>query len=355
MHLRFLKMAVQFLLLQSAIVCPVLMSLHWSGSTSASWQQQSQQVENFDWNPFSNISDASDITPTDQFHSNSTLYLLSIANVPNKQSIVWVHVVLLYFVSLSWLWLLFVNHWHHLYLLRTCPSTAKPTECITDSQQKQHPPLVRITTATTVTHNTGNLQDNITDDGESALLSTHHSISSFTEATTEAAPITTASLQSLSSSSSSESSLSLTPVSIHQRSILITNIPHPLRNTASLQHHFNVTQVGSVTSVTLVYRAASHALDCALKQRQQWVDRLEKRLIYRGRQILKQQGSTEGTLEMDWLGIPRNLHLHGLPMDDLLAWMHDIQLLDNEIKQLRDANLSPQYYKPTGTAFVTFE
>jgi hypothetical protein len=331
------------------------MSLHWSRSTSASWQQQSQQVENFDWNPFSNITDASDITPTDQFHSNSTLYLLSIANVPNKQSIVWVHVALLYFISLSWLWLLFVNHWHHLYLLRTCPSTAKPTELITASQQKQRPPLVRITTATTITHNTENLQDNVTVDGESAPLSTHHSISSSTEATTEAAPITTASLQSLSSPSSSESSLSLIPASIHQRSILITNIPHPLRNTASLQHHFNVTQVGSVTSVTLVYRAASHALDCALKQRQQWVDRLEKRLIYRSRQIVKQQGSTNVTREMDWLDMPRKLQLHGLPTDDLLAWMHDIRLLDNEIKQLRDANLSPQYYKPTGTAFVTFE
>jgi hypothetical protein len=136
---------------------------------------------------------------------------------------------------------------------------------------------------------------------------------------------------------------------------LITNIPHPLRNTASLQHHFNVTQVGSVTSVTLVYRAASHALDCALKQRQQWVDRLEKRLIYRSRQVVKQQGLANVTREMDWLDMPRKLQLHGLPMDDLLAWMHDIRLLDNEIKQLRDVNLSPQYYKPTGTAFGTFE
>ncbi|KAI8086133.1 uncharacterized protein BX664DRAFT_334989 [Halteromyces radiatus] len=338
MHLRFLRMTVQFLLLQSCIVCPILMAIHWSSGSSDAWQQQ----QNIDWNPFDNHHDNNtnftlpmDTRPMDQFHSNSTLYLLSIANVPNKQLIVWVHVFLLYFISLTWLWLLFVNHWHHLYLLQTCPSTAESTN-LPQQSQLLSPPIKTMITDTTANDHHGDDDDDDDDDDGLSNITTSPPISSIS---------------------------SSIPASIHLRSILITNIPHPLRNTAALRNHFSITQVGSVTSVTLVYRAASHALDCALKQRQEWVDQLERRLILLARQIIRRQHKQQQSSSSQkddgnkdfWLDLPKQLLLFGLPMDDLLTWMHDIRLLDNEILRLRDANLSPDYYKPTGTAFVTFE
>ncbi|KAI9281595.1 hypothetical protein BY458DRAFT_499058 [Sporodiniella umbellata] len=94
MHIRFLRMAVHFLTLLSLVICPVLLSLHWTGTAP-------------EQDP-----------PLDHFRSNSTLYSLSISNIQNHSHVVWTHVFFSYFISLIWLWLLFVNHLHHTYLLQ---------------------------------------------------------------------------------------------------------------------------------------------------------------------------------------------------------------------------------------------
>ncbi|KAI8364721.1 uncharacterized protein BYT42DRAFT_590150 [Radiomyces spectabilis] len=116
MYLRFLRMAVHFLVLQALIVCPVLLSIHW---TASPWDQRSEWDMTHTALPNATLDDHH----VDQFRSNSTLYSLSIANIPDHNPILWVHVLFIFSVSLTWLWLLFVNHWHHLQLLQvTGPS-----------------------------------------------------------------------------------------------------------------------------------------------------------------------------------------------------------------------------------------
>ncbi|KAG1458749.1 hypothetical protein G6F56_006322 [Rhizopus delemar] len=105
MHIRFLRMAVHFLTLLSLVVCPVLLGLHWIGTAP----EQAPHL--------------------DHFRSNSTLYSLSISNIQNHSHVVWTHVFFSYFISLVWLWLLFVNHLHHIHLLQ--------------QQQQQQPSLHR--------------------------------------------------------------------------------------------------------------------------------------------------------------------------------------------------------------------
>ncbi|CAO3629148.1 unnamed protein product [Cunninghamella echinulata] len=306
MHLRYLRMTVHFLLLQCLVVCPILASIHWTANSTLGGSTKEGLIY------FNNTGKITNEDTSDQFHSNSTLYHFSIANIPDKHPIVWVHVILLYFISLSWLWLLFVNHWHHLYLLQTNPSTNHPS-------------------------------------------SLHKSIQLHDSNKKKQGMIISSIYTPLSSSSSS----------IHHRSILITNIPPSLRNTSALRHHFNINQVGTVTSVNLLHRAASHALEGALKQRQKWLDKLERRLILLARQLiplLKQQRNQEKKkenddlpIEINWFDISKLLSINNIPCDDIKAYMHDILLLDNEIERLRDSNISPEYYKPTSTAFVTFE
>ncbi|KAG1137070.1 hypothetical protein G6F37_011396 [Rhizopus arrhizus] len=100
MHIRFLRMAVHFLTPLSLFVCPVLLGLHWIGHS----HEQTVYL--------------------DHFRSNSTLYSLSIANIPSHSPVVWTHVFFTWFISLTWLWLLFVNHLHHTYLLQQQSSTS---------------------------------------------------------------------------------------------------------------------------------------------------------------------------------------------------------------------------------------
>ncbi|ORX58762.1 DUF221-domain-containing protein [Hesseltinella vesiculosa] len=272
-------MAVQFFLLQCLVICPILLALHWHRGI-ISWPQE--QVSSWD------------IDNLDEFHSNSTLYLLSIANVPNRQPIVWVHVILLYFISLSWLWLLFVNYWHHLSLLQAQPSTSmEPT---------------RISTS-------------------SAVSSAAH--------------------QTLPPASS-------LPHSIHHRSLLVTNIPHGMRHPDTLRQYFASIHIGSVASVTMVYQSASQFLDCALKQRQQWIDRLERHLICLARRLLCVSPDLK-LKPFPWADLVTLLQQANVPFQNLPVWLGDLRLLDQEILRLRQPGLSPEYYKPTSTAFVTFE
>lgn len=319
MHLRFLRMTVHFLILQCLVIFPILTGIHWTAETMLDSTEEGGG-EGFHFNITGKI--VHDDNTLDHFRSNSTLYHFSIANVPDKHPIVWVHVILMYFLSLSWLWLLFVNHWHHLYLLQTCPSTTHPNNNNTSIAHYK---------SSSSSANNNNKQGSR---GISSSISTPSSISS----------------------------------SIHHRSILITNIPHSLRNISALRHHFNVTQVGTVVSVNLLHRAASHALDGALKQRQKWVDKLERQLILLARKIIKIQqqqlqqqhkkkenNGDDSSIEIEWLDIAKLLSINNINCDNIRTWMHDIQLLDNEIERLRDSNISPEYYKPTSTAFVTFE
>jgi hypothetical protein len=105
MHIRFLRMVVHFLTFQALVICPVLLVLHWTGTQGSFLEQAKNESDTLS-------------TTIDHFRSNSTLYYLSIANVPNKHSILYTHVFFIYLTSLVWLWLLFVNHIHHLDLLQ---------------------------------------------------------------------------------------------------------------------------------------------------------------------------------------------------------------------------------------------
>ncbi|KAF7726264.1 hypothetical protein EC973_008974 [Apophysomyces ossiformis] len=249
-------MAVQFLALQSLVVCPTLLSVHWTGAGAASKTQWALTDSN---DP---LYDSHFNVSVDQFRSNSTLYNLSIANVPNNNSIVWIHVALIFIISIGWLWLLFVNHWHHLHLLQA----TGPTEFI------------------------------------------------------------------------------------HDRSVLIMNVPHHLRNAASLRHHFQMAQIGEVESVTLVSHTASRALDRAFDKRQKALDQLEYRLITLARSVFhpKQESA------MRWMQLPAKLLVANQPVDDIHTILQEIHRLDQQIEQLKDVDASPEYYMPTGTAFVTF-
>ncbi|KAI9317419.1 hypothetical protein BX666DRAFT_1619285 [Dichotomocladium elegans] len=232
MYIRFLRMAVQYLMLLVTLICPALLTLHWIANTS----------EDVNVNTNSSGSSGS------YFDSDTTLYRLSISNVPDQALLVWVHVVFIYILSLGWLWLLLVNHWHLL--------------------QKQNP---------------------------------HH----------------------------------------HQRphTVLITNVPHHLRNSQALIQYFS-TEIGPVDSATLLSQAGAEPLQLALQRRQHCLDKLERLLIVLGRRQRHVH---------DWI---RRLPPHPAIID----WLDKLDDIDHEINQLRELNrLSVRYCTPTGTAFVTFK
>lgn len=260
MHIRFLRMVVHFLTVQSLFVCPILLGLHWTGATTsldhadlANEFTSLAKNESTRTEVFSNQFNHS----IDHFRSNSTLYYLSIANIPNKNPIVWVHVFFTFSTSLVWLWLLFVNHIHHIDLLQQQPLKNR----------------------------------------------------------------------------------------LHERSVLITHVPHNLRNSQSLQQHFDQAQIGTVEKVTLVSNTAIKLVEGILKKRRTAIDKLEMLLI----------GMVSSELpNVDWYTVLTQIkQMPGV--EKLVLVLNELQVMDKEILRLRDVNRSPEYYMPTGAAFVTFK
>ncbi|CEP17519.1 hypothetical protein [Parasitella parasitica] len=287
MHIRFLRMVVHFLTVQSLFVCPILLALHWTGASvsldksdlaseftslakneTSDYKASSHPASNY-YGGFPSVHG----NDTDHFRSNSTLYYLSIANIPNRNPIVWVHVAFAFTISLSWLWLLFVNHIHHIDLLQ------------------QQPPKNKL----------------------------------------------------------------------HERSVLITHVPHQLRNQATLQQHFERAQVGEVERVTLVTNTAIKLVETVLKKKDKAIDQLETclirmvRIAQRKHQLLEPD---QGTVWFDWLSHIKDQQAE-LSLEDQVrkveAALDEIHELDKEIVRLRDVNRSSEYYMPTGAAFVTFK
>lgn len=277
MHLRFLRMVVHFLIIQSLFVCPVLLALHWTGAGASldnsdimneftflakneSTRNEVLSAATHQHHPKQQIN----ITE-DHFRSNSTLYYLSIANIPNNSSIVWVHVFFTFSISLVWLWLLFVNHIHHIDLLQQQPLDQK----------------------------------------------------------------------------------------LHERSVLITHVPHNLRNTSALQQHFDHAQIGNVDQVTLVSNKVIKLVESVLKKRRKSIDKLEYLLIEMMRRGY--HGNNNKTVILDWCQALTNLKHMKKETEKINQVLQDIEKMDKEINRLRDVNKSPEYYMPTGAAFVTFK
>jgi hypothetical protein len=280
MHIRFLRMVVHFLVVQSIFVCPVLLGLHWTGASTL--LDDSDLMDEFTslaknestrnevlYSAANHHTNKLNITlQEDHFRSNSTLYYLSIANIPNNHAIVWVHVFFTFSISLVWLWLLFVNHIHHIDLLQQQPTTSK----------------------------------------------------------------------------------------IHSRSVLITHVPHNLRNSTALEQHFDHAQIGTVEKVTLVSNTVIKLVETILKKRRKQIDKLEILLIRMVRGV-----ASEGTQEvvMDWCQVLnglKQLPCYQKQVEKVRMILQDIEIMDKEINRLRDVNRSsPEYYMPTGAAFVTFK
>lgn len=264
MHLRFLRMIVHFLALQSILVCPVLLAIHWTGASDTLERSDIANEFNSLAKNESTRTEVFSATPhpingtIDHFRSNSTLYYLSIANIPNKNPIVWVHVLFIFSISLVWLWLLFVNHIHHIDLLQQQPVTNK----------------------------------------------------------------------------------------LHERSVLITHVPHNLRNQQALQQHFDHAQIGTVEKVTLVSNTVIKLLEKILKKRRTQIDKLEILLIGMVSSLDKRS--------VDWYTILDEIK-HLPQVEKVQSMLQDIETMDKEINRLRDANKFPEYYMPTGAAFVTFK
>lgn len=251
MHIRFLRMVVHFLTLLSLVICPILLTLHW---TSATVSLDHADIADEFTSLAKNESSVSEVS-VDHFRSNSTLYYLSIANIPNKKPVVWVHVFFIFTISLVWLWLLFVNHIHHIDLLQQQPEENR----------------------------------------------------------------------------------------LHQRSVLITHVPPNLRNTTSLQQHFDRAQIGTVQNVTLVSNTAIKLVETILKKRRKHIDKLEILLI----------GMVSNGI-VDWYSFISQIKQKP-GVDKIKMLLQELEVMDKEIFRLRDVNRSPEYYMPTGTAFVTFK
>lgn len=82
-------MCVHFLTVACLSVLPILLPLHWMSEHTR-----------FDMN------------------DTKTLTHLNVANVPNSSAWLWAHCLLTYFISLTWLWLLYTNYWRYLDLFR---------------------------------------------------------------------------------------------------------------------------------------------------------------------------------------------------------------------------------------------
>ncbi|KAI8882901.1 DUF221-domain-containing protein [Backusella circina FSU 941] len=258
MHIRFLRMVVHFLTFQTLVICPVLLVLHWRGTQEedATFLEQAR-----------NESDTPLSTTIDHFRSNSTLYYLSIANVPNKHSILYTHVFFIYLTSLVWLWLLFVNHIHHLELLRK----NSDEEC-----------------------------------------------------------------------------------GLHERSILLTHVPPHLRDTTALLHHFERAQVGTVESVVIVSNRVIQTLDEILKKRSKVLNHLEMALIDMAKKKGGVHSDDDGSHEK-WLLCLSKMEPNTMEKKEIQGLILELEGMDMEIVRLRDASQSPEYYTPTGAAFVTFK
>jgi hypothetical protein len=291
MHVRYLRMAVHFLTFLALLVCPILLTLHWTGSpTSFDTDDLASEFTSLAKNESNEIHATSVSLPSfygglqqqaptnetlDHFRSNSTLYYLSIANISNRNPILWVHVVFVYIVSLLWMWLLFVNHIHHLDLLQQ------------QQQQQQEEDAVQL----------------------------------------------------------------------HERSVLVTHVPHHLRNQLVLQQYMERAQVGQVERVTLVSSAAIRALEVILKKRAKEVNRLETGLIAMARKA-QNMHEKEPLSWYEWLSYSKDRQIEMGLQDQIVMIkrvLEEMQEMDNEINRLRDANRAPEYYMPTGAAFVTFK
>ncbi|RCI05691.1 Transmembrane protein 63C [Rhizopus stolonifer] len=257
MHVRFLRMVVHFLMVQSLMICPVLLSLHWTGSVSFDSSDLATEFATFAKNESS--PSLFNNTNIDHFRSNSTLYYLSIANIPNQSPLVWVHVAFIYEVVLCWLWLLFVNHIHHIDLL----------------QQQDRGSL------------------------------------------------------------------------LHERSVLITRVPHILRNQAALKQHFERAHVGTVECITLVSNTVIQLVESILSKRLKRIHALETLLI----RMAKDQDKIDW---QDWLRRIQKREAFHEQSQQVCLLLEEIQDMDKEVIRLRDQNRSPEYYMPTGAAFVTF-
>jgi hypothetical protein len=291
MHIRYLRMVVHFLTFLAFLICPILLALHWTGSpTSLDTEDLASEFTSLAKNESSEIH-ATALSPLpsfygglqqqvpsnetlDHFRSNSTLYYLSIANIPNRHPVLWVHVIFVYVVSLVWLWLLFVNHIHHLDLLQ---HLQKPTQ-------------------------------------------------------------------------------------LHERSVLITHVPHHLRNSVKLQTYMERAQVGEVERVTLVPNVVIKELEAILKKRARAVDQLETGLItmVRKAQSMHADIAKDEPLSAwyDWLMHSKDRQVELGLQDQVVMIKHvlqEIQEMDKEIGRLRDADRAPEYYTPTGAAFVSFK
>lgn len=287
MHIRFLRMAVHFLTLLSTLICPILLVIHWQGASAS---LDTSDIASEFTTLAKNETSRSEITASslqnfyggypmiknndtiDHFRSNSTLYYLSIANIPNKNPIVWVHVLFIYIISLLWLWLLFVNHIHHTDLIQKQPITEK----------------------------------------------------------------------------------------LHERSVLVTHIPHHLRDKALLKQHFERTEVGVVDRVTLVSNTVIKLLEKLLKKRNKTIDCLETCLIQMAR-IAQKQRNHPKQKDIDWFESLAFIIEHAdesslaQKVEKVKNFITIILELDSGIARLRDATLSSEYYVPTATAFVTFK
>ncbi|RUS19906.1 hypothetical protein BC937DRAFT_86498 [Endogone sp. FLAS-F59071] len=108
MYLRFLKMAMHFLLFNGVIVCCILMPIHWYAHPSPTqWYDGNGYLPNTTSQSF-----------LEQIQSNSTLNYLNIGNVPDSSNLLWAHFVMSYVVTLSWLWLLYTNYWDYMNMFR---------------------------------------------------------------------------------------------------------------------------------------------------------------------------------------------------------------------------------------------
>ena len=346
MYLRFLRMATHFLTLQVIITCPLLLILHWyasspisistspSTSTSISTTFNNNtttgnssssspshvtagiiidDVDNSEY--YNNITNAFIKTTTGNtytdFRSNATLYQLSISNVPHEASIMWVHVILTWVISLTWLWLLFVNYWHHLLLLLQ----KQQHDNDTDENKEQS------------NNNNNNKEQLQPDDIKQHKVTYQHVRRSHT--------------------------------------VLLTNVPHHLRNVQSLYQHFS-SEIGPIHHVYLVSQVGINELNRVLKKRQYYIDQLEHKLILWHRRrhhhsAEKEQENyccqrrrhypNEAASLLCWLP---NITNNDDP--DLIRLVRKIDRLDIEIGKLREYNMvSTRYQLPTGTAFITFK
>ncbi|KAF9190128.1 hypothetical protein BGZ51_008917 [Haplosporangium sp. Z 767] len=83
MFLRFLKMCLQFCIVNAVIIGAILLPLHYNAGGTESEVQR-----------------------------------MSIINVPDESQLLWAHVFLTYFISISWMFLLFKNYWQWMDLRR---------------------------------------------------------------------------------------------------------------------------------------------------------------------------------------------------------------------------------------------